>query len=251
MRWKLEHILKKNGGGILYEDDAIIVINKPAGFLTLPDRFDQNQENLYTLLKEIFGNIFVIHRIDKDTSGIIIFARTSVAHARLSVSFERREIQKRYLAIVHGTTANNQGLINLPISEGSAGKMRIDRTAGKESLTEYIVLERFQKYTFLEVKPQTGRTHQIRIHLNAIQLPILCDPLYGDGEGFFLSSIKKGYRLKEKEELPLIKRTALHAFSLLCSHPMTGKKLEIQSRLPKDMDAVLKSLRKYKGLLQV
>jgi 23S rRNA pseudouridine1911/1915/1917 synthase len=250
MRWKLEHILKKRGGSILYDDEAIVCINKPAGFLVLPDRFDFGRPNLSSLLNEVYGPIFVVHRIDKDTSGLIVFAKTAQAHASLSGAFERREVQKSYRAIVRGNPTSDSGTIDLPIIENPSGTMSIARAGGKESRTEYTVLERFHGYAFLALQPRTGRTHQIRIHLKAMRLPILGDSIYGNGDGFYLSSIKSNYRLKTPEEKPLLKRTALHACSLSFLHPTTKEGIRLQVQLPKDMDAVLKSLRKYRFATQ-
>lgn len=246
MRWKLEHILKKNGGSILFEDSAIIILDKPAGMLVLPDRFDKKLPNLYELLKETFGYIYVVHRIDKDTSGVILFVKTAEAHMNLNTAFEHREIEKTYQAIIVGTPKTEVGIIDLPIAENKHGvrKMKIDKDNGKEARTDYKVLERFDGYTFVELRPHTGRTHQIRVHLSAINLPILADPLYGGERGFYLSSVKKNYQPKG-EEKPLLVRTALHALSLSFIHPIIKEMKLIQAPLPKDMDAVLKALRKY------
>jgi RluA family pseudouridine synthase len=244
MRWKLENILKR--GGVLLEDDAIIVINKPAGLLVLPDRFDRALPNLYELLKNTLGTIFVVHRIDKDTSGLVLFAKTAEAHAELNIAFEKRQVEKIYHAIVVGSSQTDTGHIDLPIVENEHGirKMKIDRIKGKETRTDYKVLERFDGYMLIEARPRTGRTHQIRIHLSTIGLPILGDPLYGDGRGFFLSAIKRNYQTKGEEQ-PLLGRTALHAFNLSFIHPITNKKISIETPLPKDMEVVLKTLRKY------
>jgi RluA family pseudouridine synthase len=249
MRWKLEQILKKGGGGILLEDDTLIAINKPAGLLVLPDRFNKDIINLYNLLDEVFGIIYVVHRIDKDTSGVVLFAKSSEAHARLNKAFEHRQVEKVYHAIVVGIPETDKGSIDLPISENyrNGKKMKIDSRDGKEAYTEYRVIERFEKHTLLEIRPYTGRTHQIRVHLNAVGLPILADPLYGDGRGFLLSSIKRNYH-KNGEERPLISRTALHAFSLSLIHPITNQKIFLQAPMPKDMDAVLKAIKKYQIL---
>jgi 23S rRNA pseudouridine1911/1915/1917 synthase len=246
MRWKLEHILKKGSGGILLEDDTVLAINKPAGFLVLPDRYDHTLLNLYDLLKEIFGTIFVVHRIDRETSGVVLFAKTADAHAQLNTAFEQRQVEKKYCAIVAGNSNNDSGCIDLPIIENEHGvrKMKIDTKKGKEARTDYSVIERFGGYALIEARPHTGRTHQIRIHLSAIGLPILADPLYGDGQGFFLSTIKRNYQGKEEEQ-PLLGRTALHAISLSFSHPVTSGNVFVEAPLPKDMVAVLKVLRKY------
>ncbi|MGD0590547.1 MAG: RluA family pseudouridine synthase [Bacteroidota bacterium] len=246
MRWKLEHILKKGSGGILLEDDAVLAINKPAGLLVLPDRYDHSLFNLYDLLKETFGTIFVVHRIDRETSGVVLFTKTAEAHAQLNAAFEQRHVEKKYRAIVAGTSHTDSDSINLPIIENEHGvrKMKIDTKKGKESRTDYAVMERFDGYALVEARPHTGRTHQIRVHLSAIGLPILADPLYGDGRGFFLSTIKRNYQVKEEEQ-PLLSRTALHAFSLSFSHPVTSWNILVEAPLPKDMEAVLKALRKY------
>jgi pseudouridine synthase, RluA family len=246
VRWKLEHILKKGSGGILLEDDAVLAINKPAGLLVLPDRYDHTLLNLYDLLKETFGTIFVVHRIDRETSGVVLFAKTAEAHAQLNTAFEQRQVEKKYRAIVAGTSHTDSGSINLPIIENEHGvrKMKIDTKKGKEARTDYTVMERFDGYALVEARPHTGRTHQIRVHLSAIGLPILADPLYGDGRGFFLSTIKRNYQGKEEEQ-PLLGRTALHAFSLSFSHPVTSGNILVEAPLPKDMEAVLKALRKH------
>jgi RluA family pseudouridine synthase len=246
MRWKLENILKKNGGGILFEDDTIIVLNKPAGLLVLPDRFNRELINLYELLKETFGTIFVVHRIDRETSGVVLFAKTAEAHALLNVAFEKRQVEKLYRAIVVGSPNADSGCIELSITENEHGvrKMKIDKKNGKEAITDYKVIEKFNGYALVEAMPHTGRTHQIRIHLSAIGLPILADPLYSTSGWFFLSSIKRNYK-SNGEEKPLLARTALHAFSLSFIHPATGEKTQIEAPMPKDMETVLKVLKKY------
>ncbi|RPI02880.1 MAG: RluA family pseudouridine synthase [Ignavibacteriae bacterium] len=248
MRTKLDYILHKNGSEILFEDEAVLVIDKPAGLLVLPDRFDKTLVNLYDLLKEALGAIFIVHRIDRETSGVVLFARTAESHASLNAAFEQRHIEKYYRAIVVGSPSAQSGTIDLPIGENSHGprKMKIDNQNGKEAITAYTVLEKFDQYAYLEARPRTGRTHQIRVHLNAIGLPILSDPLYGSSGRLFLSKLKRNYK-SNGEEKPLIARTALHAFSLTFVHPGTGEKMSIETPLPKDMSMVLKVLRKYQG----
>ncbi len=250
MLWKLNQILKRGGGGILLEDDSLIAINKPAGLLVLPDRFDRNQINLYNLLREVFEKIYIVHRIDKDTSGIVLFAKTTESHSLLNRAFENREVVKIYQAIVGGNPVVSSGSIELPIAEDGRGRsiIAMGRRNGKEAITRYEIKERLGKYTLIEAKPHTGRTHQIRIHLSAIGMPILGDPIYGDGKGFYLSSIKNRYREKGEEQ-PLISRTALHAHSISFIHPLFNRKILIEAPLAKDMTTVLKALRKYCGHL--
>jgi 23S rRNA pseudouridine1911/1915/1917 synthase len=249
MRWKLEHILKKTGGSILLEDDALLAVNKPSGFLVLPDRYDRELLNLYELLKETVGDIFVVHRIDRETSGVVLFARTPEVHAQINTAFEQRQVEKVYRAIVVGTPHHDTGHMDLPIAENDHGvrKMRVDTRNGKEAYTEYKVIERFDGYALVEAYPRTGRTHQIRIHLSAAGLPILADPLYHDGRGFYLSGIKRNYRGRETEQ-PLLTRTALHACSLSVLHPVRKEMVLIEAPLHKDMETVLKILRKYRKL---
>jgi 23S rRNA pseudouridine1911/1915/1917 synthase len=249
MHRKLENILKKQGGDILLEDETLLVLHKPSGLLVLPDRFDRNLMNLYELLKETFGSIYVVHRIDRETSGVVLFAKTAEAHALLNSAFEQRQVEKLYRAIVVGSPTAECGSIDLPIAENEHGvrKMKVDKKNGKEAITDYKVIETFRGYALVEVKPRTGRTHQIRVHLSAIGLPILADSLYSSSGGFFLSTIKRNYK-SNGEEKPLLARTGLHAFSLSFRHPATGEQSLIEAPLPHDMTTVLKALRKYEGI---
>lgn len=156
--------------------------------------------------------------------------------------------EKVYAAICVGETEESRGEIEMPISESSGKKGRtiVDPKAGKEATTVYTVTEHFTGYTFVEAKPKTGRTHQIRVHLSSINLPILGDSLYGGGDGFYLSAVKPGYRAKEKEK-PLLNRAALHAEKLSFVHPKTGEQVAFETKLPKDMRIVLNYLRKFRS----
>jgi len=232
---------------VVFEDDDIVVLNKPAGLLVLPDRYDPTIPNLLNLLKKKHGQIYVVHRIDKETSGLILFAKTADSHRSIGAQFEGRVTEKTYLAICVGEAQREQGVIELPLSEegGKMGRMRVDRSRGKNAVTHYRVLEGFEGFSFVEAKPETGRTHQIRVHLKALDLPILGDSVYG-GHSFYLSQIKPGYRHKG-EEKPLLNRTALHATRLSILHPRTNQPVSFEARLPKDMTIVLNYLRKFKG----
>jgi len=245
MKRKLHWRLRSLGCEILFEDDVLLSLDKPPNLLVLPDRFNKALPNLYTTLNEELGSVFVVHRIDKETSGVVVFAKTADAHAHLNKQFEERTVEKVYLALVVGEPHHPLGTIDLPLSETERGVVRVDRKRGKESVTDYRVVEQFKGYALLELKPQTGRQHQIRVHLLAMGTPVMADPLYGDGKGFYLSAVKPRYR-SEGEEKPLLNRTALHAASLSISHPTTGQRMAFAAPLPKDMSSVLKYLRKFR-----
>jgi len=231
----------------IFEDESIVVLNKPSGLLVLPDRYDPSIANLYSLLKNKYGEIYVVHRIDRETSGLIIFAKTEHSHRSLNGQFENRTAEKEYRAICIGEPQDDKGRIDLPLSEDRSkkGRMRIDHSDGRKAVTVYRVLERFEGFSFIGAKPETGRTHQIRIHLKSVNLPILGDEMYGGGNGFYLSQIKRGYRLKG-EEKPLLNRTALHAMRLSVLHPVTNQSVSFEVDLPKDMRIVLNYLRKFR-----
>ena len=190
-----------------------------------------------------------MHRIDRDTSGLIVFARTPEAQQHLSAQFEQRQTEKTYLGFVVGCPMQASGTIEAPIAEHPAknGTMIIHRN-GKAAHTEYNLLDRFTGYALVQFRILTGRTHQIRIHCKEIGHPIVCDPIYGDGKPFLLSSLKKKYNLskQELEERPLLNRLGLHAYQLKFQD-LAGKKIELEAPLHKDMRAMLQQLRKQQG----
>jgi len=231
----------------IIENNDWIALNKPSGLLSIPDR-EGKEISLKKMLIEKFGNIFTVHRLDKGTSGVIVFAKNEVAHKHLSMQFENRETRKIYQGIVIGSPQNKKGTLEAPIMEHPVkkGTMVINRN-GKEALTEYEVLEDFKIYSFLQFQIHTGRTHQIRIHAKEMGNPIVCDDLYGDGKPVLLSSIKKKFNLakKEDEEKPIMGRMALHALSLKFNN-INGESIELEAPLPKDMKAFLQQLKKWK-----
>lgn len=230
----------KNRWSILHEDDHIIVIEKPAGLLVLPDRFDSEIQNLQDDLIKYRGEIFVNHRLDKDTSGVILFSKTAEAHKAFSDIFENRKIEKLYYTIVHGTPIEEVGQIdlNIGISRNKRKQMVIDQK-GKRSITKYRTVKSWGLFSLLEVKILTGRMHQIRVHMQAINCPILCDNTYGIDDSFYLSQIKRKYRRSgDKVERPLLHRMALHAHTLKFIHPFTKEEAEYKCEMPKDMKAV-------------
>ncbi|MBI3004538.1 MAG: RluA family pseudouridine synthase [Ignavibacteriales bacterium] len=246
MKRKLDWLLKSNRADILLEDKELVVIDKPSGLLVLPDRYNRSLPNLYEILRKELGKVYVVHRIDKETSGVIAFAKSDESHRKLNQQFESRAVEKIYVAICEGNTTSNEGEINLPLAESANGIMLVNKKKGKEAVTNYTIVEHFQGYALVGAIPRTGRTHQIRVHLREIRLPILGDPLYGNGEPFFLSGVKANYK-KEGEEKPLLNRTALHAAKLTFEHPASGEWLTCEAPLPKDMKTVLKYLRKFRA----
>jgi RluA family pseudouridine synthase len=239
--------LRTQRAGVLHEDGALLVISKPAGLLVIPDRYDRSIPNLHDLLTADGESVWVVHRLDRDTSGVIAFARTAEAHADLNAQFEGRDVRKRYLALCRGSHEAESGTIDLPLAPHSRidGRMVVDRHRGKESVTDFKINERFAGYALVEAAPKTGRTHQIRVHLAEAGLPIVADPFYGDREAFRLSAIKKGYREGAEPEKPLLARTALHAASIEFRHPSSGATVSFEAELPKDLRSALQALRKY------
>ena len=233
---------------IIFENNDFIALNKPSGLLSIPGR-EGKEISLKKLLQEKYGHIFTVHRLDKDTSGIIVFAKNEDAHKHLSRQFEERQTEKIYVGLVIGSPVNKKGIIDSRIMEHPVkkGLMVINRK-GKEALTDYEVLEDFGVYSWLQFQIHTGRTHQIRVHAKELGHPIVCDELYGDGKPVFISSLKHKFKLSknELEERPILNRLALHAWQLKFILP-TGKKIESEAPLPKDLRAVLQQLNKWKN----
>ena len=232
---------------IIFEDDDLIALNKPSGLLSIPDR-EGKEISLKSLLQEKYENIFTFHRLDKDTSGLIVFAKNETMHRHLSIQFEERQTEKIYAGLVIGSPASQKGSIDLPIAENmvTRGTMIINRR-GKQSLTDYEVQESFGSYSWMQFRIHTGRTHQIRVHMKDMGHPIVCDALYGDGKPLLLSSLKSKFKLSksELEERPILNRLALHAFKLSFTKP-NGEKVELQADLHKDLKATLQQLSKWK-----
>jgi len=238
----------KQAINIIYEDSSLLILNKPSGLLSIPDRYDPERPNLYQELKNRYEEIFIVHRLDKGTSGLICYARTPEAHRHLSQQFEQRVVQKIYLAVVEGIPSPAEGAIEHALGSHptKVGKMVVSNK-GKAAYTIYKLLETFRSYALAEVEIQTGRTHQIRVHFSAIGHSVLSDPMYSRKEAFFLSEIKgrKYNRNREREERPLLSRPALHASLLTIKHPNSGEEMTFEAPLPKDMRASLNQLRKW------
>ena len=233
---------------LIHEDADLLVVHKPAGLLTIPDRTG-TQPSLLGQLEKVYGKVFVVHRLDRETSGILCFARNEAAHRHLSIQMERHTADKYYYALLEGVLHHEEGEIDKPIGEHPRipGKMAIVHP-GKPSLTFYRVAERFKHFTLVEVLIKTGRTHQIRVHFESIGYPLAVDALYGRRPAFFLSEIKgKSYKSGKhsEEERPILDRTSLHSARLRLDHPTTEERMEFKTELPKDFAALLNQLRKW------
>jgi 23S rRNA pseudouridine1911/1915/1917 synthase len=229
---------------ILFENDEFIALNKPAGLLSVPDR-TQSVPSLKDLLIQKFQHIYTVHRLDRETSGVIVFAKTPEVHQHLSLIFQERQVEKIYNGIVWGVPISPNGIIELPIQEHPAknGTMIVHRK-GKTASTGYEVIEDFARYALLKFNLYTGRTHQIRVHMKESGHPILCDPLYGDGKPVFVSSLKKNYNHSGfDEEKPILSRLALHAAKLGFTDTH-GKQYTFEAEMPKDLRALLSQMRK-------
>jgi 23S rRNA pseudouridine1911/1915/1917 synthase len=230
---------------VVFQNEDFIAINKPSGLLSIPDRFGKDA-SVKSILQEQAGKIFTVHRLDKDTSGLIVFAKNEETHKSLSQKFEGRDVEKFYLGLVNGTLMNKKGTIDVPIME-HPGKTTLMMThkKGKPSVTDYEVLEEFGIYSWLQFQIHTGRTHQIRVHMKHLGNSIVCDDLYGEAQPVLLSSIKRKFKLSknELEERPILNRLALHSHQLKFTDSK-GNKFELEAPLPKDLKATLQQLRK-------
>jgi len=223
---------------VLYEDGDFILINKPPFISTLEDRVDT--VNILTLARTVEPDPQVCHRLDKDTSGVLAIARHPDAYRHLSMQFENREVTKTYHAIADGIHHFDHQLVDAPILKLSDGTVRIARD-GKPAQTYFTTEKTFVRQTFVRCQPVTGRMHQIRIHLAMLKAPISGDETYG-GVPFLVSAVKRNFHLKKStEEQPLIKRMALHAYSLEFSL-FDGKRITVEAPYPKDFRALLRQL---------
>lgn len=232
---------------ILYEDDSLVAVNKPAGLPVIPERYATDDDDLKSLVTARFGDAFVVHRIDRETTGVVLFARDAETHRDLNEQFQKQSVTKVYLALVVGAPLWEEQTVELPLRVNGDRRHRtiVDPGKGKPSVTKYRVLERLGPYTLVEARPETGRTHQIRIHLAAVGSPLAVDPLYGSEDPVMLSAFKRGYTQGSREEKPLLDRLGLHAQTLSFADRKSGADRTIEAPLPKDLRATLNQLRKH------
>lgn len=211
----------------VFQDEHILVINKPANLSVLPEGWDKGADFLVKILEKQYEKIWVVHRIDKITSGIILFALNAEAHRSLNIQFEKHQVEKKYHAILNGVPKWDEKTTKFPlrVNVGHKHRTMVDDRNGVRAETKFKVEERYQASTLVEAMPMTGRTHQIRVHAYALGHPLLGDVLYSAPES------------------TSIHRPALHAFSLTFTHPTTGKIVSFQADYPDDFQKALSLLR--------
>ena len=234
---------------IIYIDENIIAVNKASGIAVCADRWDPSSLRLDKLAANHLGQkVFIVHRIDRDTSGLVIFAKNQETHKKLSLAFESRQIKKHYIAAVQGRPVWKEKTCYLPlVPNGNKKHMTIvDKYRGKKSFTSFRLLGSAGNYSIVEAIPETGRTHQIRVHLASLGHPVICDELYGNTKPVFLSAIKGNWRGDKVEERPLLSRLGLHASKLMIpkEFALTKEDLSLEAPLARDMAALIKQMEK-------
>jgi RluA family pseudouridine synthase len=211
---------------ILFQDDQILVVNKPAGLPVLPDGWEKNSNYLVKELEAQYEKVWIVHRLDKVTSGVMIFACTAEAHRNLSIQFEKHQVEKIYHALANGVPVWDEKIAKYPlrVNVGHSHRTALDAGKGKPSETHFAVLERFKAYVLLEARPVTGRTHQVRVHAYALSHPLLGDILYS------------------APKTDMIARPALHAQSLTFAHPTDDKLMTFTQPYPPDFETALNNI---------
>ncbi|HHT9122693.1 MAG TPA: RluA family pseudouridine synthase [Candidatus Wunengus sp. YC63] len=236
---------------IVYEDDYLMLINKPYDMVVHPAGRHHCGTVVNALafhcqnLSQVNGPLKagIVHRLDRDTSGIMLTIKSDAVHSQIAMQFEKRSVKKEYLAVVEGEVMFDSDEISLPIARHiiDSQKMAVRHDIGKEAVSIYEVIERFRGYTLVKVMPKTGRTHQIRVHMRAIGHPVVADFMYSSQESCYLSDLLQKER--EEGELPIIDRQALHAHRIEFFHPIHNKKMEFEVDLPDDISALVNTLR--------
>jgi len=230
---------------VLYEDETLIVVDKPAGMVVHPAAGNPRGTLVNALLFHCrnlsgIGGVMrpgIVHRLDKGTSGLMVVAKSDEAHRHLAEQFKKRRVTKLYTALVHGNVREDEGSVDKPVGRHPVERKKMSTTSrrGKAALTHWKVLERFGRFTLLEAKIETGRTHQIRVHLSAKGHPVVGDTVYGGS--------KRAVEAPARAELKKLNRQALHAGRLSFIHPVTGREMTFESPLPGDIAEVIEFLR--------
>ena len=239
---------------VLYEDDCVIAVNKPPGMVVHPARGHWSGTLASALsyhfqqLSKVGGETRpgIVHRLDRDTSGVMVVAKTDPMHFALAAQFENRTTEKEYLAITAGVPDRDRDIIEQPIGihphQREKMAIRAGHSTSREATTFYEVQERFAGFAVVKVLPKTGRTHQIRVHLAHIGCPVLCDKLYGGRTQITRGQLRRGNLVTENDEV-ILSRQALHAARIKLAHPATGQPIEFTAPLPADLQRVLDELR--------
>jgi tRNA pseudouridine32 synthase/23S rRNA pseudouridine746 synthase len=215
---------------ILFENDNIIAVDKPAGIACIAER-DREKDNLHAKLSAMYPHkIFIVHRLDKEASGVVLFAKNTAVHKHLCQQFAKHTVEKTYIALVHGSITNDNGRVDKPLRQFGSGRVAVDMERGKPSVTEFEIIERFKDFTLVHAYPVTGRRHQLRVHFYSIGHPIVGDPLYGQ------------HRALSHESRTTDLRLMLHASKITFTLP-GGRKMTIESPLPESFKQVIESLK--------
>ncbi len=230
---------------IIFENENYLIINKPPFISSLPERTGDKSQSILKMAKEFYDDVQLCHRLDKETSGALVLAKNAEAYRNVAMQFEHREVKKEYHAIVNGNHDLDSISVFLPISPlKDKTAVKIDRVGGKIAETVFFTEKAYENHTLLKCYPITGRMHQIRVHLMCLDAPIVCDPTY-KGEYIYLSQLKRKFNLKmETEELPLMKRVALHARKITFKDINTDL-IEALAPYPKDFEVLIKQLDKF------
>lgn len=205
---------------VIFVDDDIVAVSKEHGVCVIPDRYGNEKVILHKLLQEIYGKLYIIHRLDMGTGGIILFARNEKAHKNLSLQFQNNIVTKKYLAITKGTFFPQS--LMLPIAKGNHGKYKINFKSGKKAITSFNVIDNKNNFSLIDAKLYTGRTHQIRVHLKALKSPLYQDFLYNSPCND--------------------KRLSLFAYKTIFFHPVTNKKIVLTAEISLFMQGILETL---------
>lgn len=234
---------------IIWQDEHILVINKPAGLLSLPDGYDPSALHVKSILSPQYGPLWIVHRLDRYTSGVMVLARSAAAHRHLNTQFQEHLVKKVYLALINGDPDWDSILVDQPLSinRGRRNRTVVDLQDGRPCATRFEVLQRYGSYALVEAAPETGRRHQIRAHLASLGYPVACDSLYGGQKTLHYEDIipnpPEGAGFSE----PLLDRPGLHARVLELDHPSTGQRATFEAPYPSDLQLTNNALSDISG----
>ena len=230
---------------VIWNDEHVLVIDKPAGMLALPDGYDPSVTHVKEILSPQYESVWIVHRLDRYTSGVMILALTAAAHRQLNTQFQERQVKKIYLALVMGDPDWDRKDVDQPlrVNVGRRHRTVVDLADGKPSATHFTVLQRYGSCALVEAAPETGRRHQIRAHLADLGYPLAGDNLYSHGDSLFLSVVDCDILPGVNSAEPVLNRPGLHAQALELKHPVTGEHSRFEAPIPRDLRLTLDLLR--------